>query len=273
MKKVSIGIIIILAASVFSTAQNSKPNQKNEPQVVSDGGGKSKQSGSQSVAAAPASVMASVAAQLQGSIDVKKAKVGDEVVLKTTKAVKQNGETVIPKGANLVGRITEVKQRSKDNSMSKIGMVFDRIEGKNLDAPITASIMSITNVQAISSVGDSFGSDISGSSQSSGSVSRGGSGGGGGLLGGVGSSVSGVVNSTTQTTGGVLNTATSTVGSVAGTATQTAGTIGRTVNGIQISNSASGSANGSTTLSSPNKNLKLEKGLMFQMQVDKQAGN
>jgi len=224
------------------------------------------------VAAAPLSAMASVAAQLQGSIDVKKAKVGDEVVLKTTKAVKQNGETVIPKGANLVGRITEVKQRSKDNSMSKIGMVFDRIQGKNLDASITASIMSITNVQAVSSVGDSFGSDITGSSQSSGSVNRGGSG-GGGLLGGVGSSVGGVVNSTTQTASGVLNTATNTVGSVAGTATQTAGTLGRTVNGIQISNSASGSANGSTTLSSPNKNLKLEKGLMFQMQVDKQAGN
>ncbi len=275
MNKVSIGILIILAAGVFCSAQNIKPNQKNEPEEFNNSRGNSKKSksASPSAAAAPASAMASVAAQLQGSIDVKNATVGDEVVLKTTKAVKQNGETVIPKGANLVGRITEVKQRSKENSMSKIGMIFDRIEGKNLDAPITASIMSITNVQAISSAGDSFGSDITGASQSSGSVSRGGSGGGGGLLGGVGNSVNGVVNSTTQTTGSVLNTATNTVGNVAGTATQTAGSLGRTVNGIQISNSVGGSASGSTTLSSPSKNLKLEKGLIFQMQVDKQTGN
>lgn len=103
-----------------------------------------------------------------------------------------------------------------------------------------------------------FDSDISGSSQTSGTVRSQGS--GGGLLGGVGSTVGGVVNTTTGTLGNVA-------GSVANTVGTTAGGLGRTVNGIQISNSVSGSAAGGATLSSPSKNIRLEKGVMFQMNV------
>ncbi len=266
MNKVYLGISFILGASVFCASQTLRSDQTSTATATAERSGKS----------LTTAATANVAAQLQSSIDVKKAKVGDEVVLRTTKSIKQNGETVIPKGTNLVGRITEVQKRSKESAMSRIGMVFDRMEGKNLTAPITASIVSITNVQAASSIGDSFGSDITGSSQTSGSASRPSSS-GGGLLGGVGSSVGGVVNTTTQTVGGLANTATQTVESVANTATQTAGnttgTVGSALNGIQISNSVSGSANSSTTLSSPNKNLRLEKGVMFQMQVDKQTAN
>ena len=217
---------------------------------------------------------AMVQATLQSTIDAKNAKVGDTVLLKTTKAVKQNGETVIAKGSSLIGRITEVSRRSKDNATSKIGMIIDRVEGKSLTAPISASIVSITDLRSTANVGDTLMTDTSGSSRTtttSGGSSGGGLlGGGGGLLGGVGSTVGStvgtVVNTSAQTVGGVTNTA----GQTLGTAT---GTLGRTINGLQISNSASGSANGSTTLSSGDRNVRLEKGVTFNLLIDSQLNN
>src|SRR6185503_13144176 len=53
--------------------------------------------------------------ELQNSIDVRKAKVGDQVVLKTTQALKSGGRTVVKKGSRLVGRVTEGAQTTKGN--------------------------------------------------------------------------------------------------------------------------------------------------------------
>src|SRR5258706_3850376 len=74
--------------------------------------------------------------QLQSAVDVKKSKVGDQILLKTTRDIKQNGKTVVAKGSNLVGRVTEVEQKTKSNGASRLGMAFDRIEGKDLAAAI-----------------------------------------------------------------------------------------------------------------------------------------
>src|SRR6185436_20627284 len=46
-----------------------------------------------------------LAAQLQGAIDARNAKVGDQVVLKTTQAIKSEGHTVVGKGAKLIGHV------------------------------------------------------------------------------------------------------------------------------------------------------------------------
>lgn len=202
-------------------------------------------------------------AELTSAVDVKKSKVGDEVVLKTTKAIKQNGETTIAKGTKLMGRITEIQQRTKENGQSKIGMLFDRIDGKNIDAPISLSILSMTNTRASANAGDSVGGDLMSSSSTSASSSSSGS---GGLLGGVTNTVGGALNTTTQTAGNVVGGAAQTVGN-------TAGTLGRTVNGIQISQSAGGSASGSTMLSSNNKNLRVEKGVTFNVQFNSSVQN
>lgn len=215
-----------------------------------------------------------IQATLKSTIDAKSAKVGDEVILKTTKAVKQNGETVIAKGSSLLGRVTEVSRRSKDNATSKIGMVIDRVEGKNLSAPITASIISITDLRSTANVGDSLMTSSSGSSQTT-ATSSGGS--GGGLLGGGGGLLGGVGSTVNSTAGTVVNTSAQTVGSVTSTAGQTlgatTGAVGRTLNGIQLSNTASGSANGSTTLTSNDKNVRLEKGVTFNLAIDSQISN
>jgi type IV secretory pathway VirB10-like protein len=40
--------------------------------------------------------------------------------------VKLNRSVVIPKGSRLVGHVTEVKARSKDQATSVVGIAFDR---------------------------------------------------------------------------------------------------------------------------------------------------
>ena len=89
-----------------------------------------------------------LAAQLQQTLDVRKARVGDEVVLKTTEDVKSNGRTVVKRGAKLFGRVTEVHARGKGEAESRIGLVFDRLESGSLSTPITAMIAAVTQADA-----------------------------------------------------------------------------------------------------------------------------
>lgn len=247
MNKVYMGILTISLCALAVAGQTSK-KQKSAP-LADD----SRKSGQVMLASGT-----SIDAQLQKTLDVKNAKIGDQVVLKTTQSIKQSGQVIVPKGSNLIGRVTEVQRRTKENAQTRIGMVFDRIQGRELSMPLSATVVSITNAAAGVSAGDSMMTDVSGSSQSTASASRSGS--SGGLLGGVTNTVGGLVNTTSQTVGSVTNTAGQTVGS-------TTNTVGRTLSGIQISTEASGSANSSTTLSSPNKNLRVEKGATFHLRV------
>lgn len=261
MKKAIIGLGFVLALNGGVAAQKHTPSEPGERGEEK----RSKQSqkstdGKRSKNAGNLASTASLQGQLQSTLDVRNVSVGDEVRLKAVHSVKQNGEVVVQKGSNLIGRVTAVTRRGKDGAASTLGLVFDRIEGKDLSMPITASINSITNVAAsASSSSDMFDSDISSSTRSRGSVQRSGS--GGGLLGGVGNTVGGVVNTATNTVGGVANTATGAVGSTTSTGF-------RTLNGITVSNSAS--ASGSSTLSAAGKDLRLEKGVIFNMNVGPQ---
>ena len=272
MYKIYLALAVILTASMLCFGQTA--------------GAKGTASGSSATSATGGNAISlgsvtNIQGELQKQIDVKKAQPGDPVVLKTTKAVKQNGETIIPKGTSLIGHVTQVSQQGKGNADSSIGVLFDRLEGNGLSSPITASVLSITNAQTAANLGGSALGDVSGSSSTtaSGSGSAGGTGGGGllGGVGGVGGAVAPVLGTATSAVGGVAGAATQTVGSVASTAGQTVGSttsgLGQTINGIQISNSLSGSVTGGTTLSAAGKNLKLEKGVTFQLQLSPQAGN
>jgi hypothetical protein len=217
-----------------------------------------------------------IAGQLQSSLDAKNAKVGDQVVLKTTNAVKQNGQVVVQKGSKLIGHVTEVQQRAKGEATSKIGVLFDKLEQGGNSIPISAVITSITQAQASTAVGDDIMSSGSAASTTTGSTStRSSSSSSGGLLGGVGNTVGGVVNTTTQTVGGVANTAGQTVGGVTSTAGQTLGSttqaVGGTVRGLQISQSTDASASGGSTLSLTGGNLRLEKGATFNLSVNQSS--
>ncbi len=254
------GLVLALSGAVLAqtTSTAASGSAKNDTSIKKDGSAVSIASGTQ------------IAADLQKSLNVEKAKVGDEVVLKTTKAIKQNGQTVVAKGSKLIGRVTEVQQRAKGEAGSKIGVLFDTLQQGGMSTPITASIMSITSVAARAGVNDSVYADSSASSttsarQTSSQTS------GGGLLGGVTNTVGGVTNTATSTVGGVAGAATDTVGGVTNTAGETVGAttgaVGGTIRGLTISQSADASASGSSTLSLTGGNLKLDKGTTFNLAV------
>jgi hypothetical protein len=203
----------------------------------------------------------SVTGQLQNTIDARHTKVGDQVVLKTTQAIKSEGRTIVGKGSRLIGHVTEVAQKGKDSGQSRIGILFDRLEQGSLQTPIAATITSVVtgsaNVHANND--DLFATDTmtTSSARSSGS-----SGGNGSLLGGVG----GVVNSTTSTVGNVVGGTPSAVGSTVNSTTNAVGgTAGRSLGGIQVSQSSSASVEGSSVLSLQGGNLRLEKGTSFNL--------
>src|SRR6266566_4830975 len=74
--------------------------------------------GTSAPTAAPANQLPAgtiIPAELAKSIDAKKAKSGDHVVAKTTIDLRsRDGSTVIPKGAKVLGHVTDAKARSKD---------------------------------------------------------------------------------------------------------------------------------------------------------------
>ena len=260
------GLVLALSLTAFGQKQKSTPDDA-EPKTKSTS--KKNNSGNNgSDAASLLSAGTSLQAELESVIDVRKSEVGDQVILKTTKAIKQNGEVIVPKGANLIGRITEIKRKTKDDATSKVGMVFERIQGKNLDIPVNASIVSIVSGSANAAAGDLFAADAMGSGSASGSTRTGSGGGGGGLLGGVGSTVGGLVNTTTSAASSVTNTVTSTASN---TVSGTTNTVGRTVNGLQISQSASGSANASSSISAQGKDVRVDKGATFNLRLDGSA--
>jgi hypothetical protein len=261
MRNIVSGLILVLFLSIAGNAQKQKtnPDQERELKPAKQSNKKAEQNGTVLLESGT-----SIEAQLQQTLDVKKTSVGDEVVLTTTRAIKRNGRTVVQKGARLVGRVTEVQQKTKDNAQARLGVIFERLEGKNLSAPISASIVSITRASANATVGETLDTDLSGSSNGSGGVSR--TSPGGGLLGGVTNTVGGVVNTATGTVGGVTNGAAKTVGG-------TTQSLGQTLNGIRLTQSSSAAANGSTMLSTGGKNLRIEKGVMFQLRLNESIEN
>lgn len=266
MKKITIFALFLLIGASVSYAQKQKePGDVDSKRTKAATKQKEdKQRGSQ------VDFASQVQAELIGTIDAKKAKPGDEVVFRTTKAVKENGTVVIEKGSRLYGKLTEVTKRSKNSAESKVAFVLNRLENKELSVPITATVLSVTDLRAASSLGDTATADVMGSSRTSTRASSSGSSGGGGLLGGV----TGTVN---NTVGAVAGTATNATGSVLNTAGQTVGTgtqtVVGTVKGVQLSSSASGSSSSSAVLTAKDKDVRLEKGLMFDLMVQKSPNN
>lgn len=210
-----------------------------------------------------------VAGKLQESLDVRKAKVGDQVILKTTSAVKQDGQVVIDKGSKLIGHVTEVQKKAKGSSNSSIGVVFDKLQQGGNEFPINAMITSVIQATTAASVssGDDFFASGSGSGGSTTTASGGGGllGGTGGVLGGVTSTVSGATNTTVNTVGGATNVVGGVTNTVAANGVATTNIVSGPLRGLSITNSTAASAQGGSTLSMAGKDLRLEKGATFNL--------
>jgi len=194
-------------------------------------------------------------AALDQSLDANKNKVGDKVTAHTVDAVKSGDKVVLPKNTKLVGHITEVKAKSKDDANSTLGVVFDHAELKGgQQMPVHLGIQAIAAAQNSAAAGadDAMamgsgnamggGSAMAGGGAMGGGASRGSA--GGGLLGGVGSSAGGAVGSTVNTASSTTGAAANTAGSAAGTTRGVAGGAADSVNAVsphaQLSSSSQG---------------------------------
>jgi hypothetical protein len=122
-------------------------------------------------------------AELASPIDSKKAKPGDPVKGRTTEAAKSADKTVIPKGAKLVGHVTQATARAKGDSDSSLGIVFDKAILKDgQEVPLNVAVQALASAQSASAIngGDEMpamggaGASMAGSGRAAGSEALGG---------------------------------------------------------------------------------------------------
>jgi hypothetical protein len=204
--------------------------------------------------------------ELQNTLDVSRARVGDRVVLKTTEAVRANGQTVVKKGAQLFGRVAGLQKSARGGANSSVTILFDSLRSGSLSSPISLTIDSVTQAAARTRAGgDDLGVESGAEARASARTPAGGSSsGGGGLLGGVTGAVG-------NTVGGAAGAAGDVLGSTAETAGGLARGAGSTLGRIQVTQSAGLSAEGGSTLSLTGGNLRLEKGTTFRLTVRESA--
>jgi hypothetical protein len=85
-----------------------------------------------------------VAAELTKRIDTKTAKQGDEVNVRTTMDAKLSDGTELPKGTKLVGKVMDVKAKTKEDKSSHLAFNLDRAvlkDGK--EVPLSVVVISV----------------------------------------------------------------------------------------------------------------------------------
>ena len=123
----------MLALAVAAGAQTST--------AATESGSAAAQAGRASPSAAQA---ANVSAELTKKVDSKDAKVGDPVFAKTTSEARLADGTKVPKGSKLVGRVTDVQAKSKENHDAHVAFCFDRAvlrDGREL--PVNARVRTL----------------------------------------------------------------------------------------------------------------------------------
>jgi len=227
-------------------------------------------------------------AALSSPIDSKKCKPGDAVNAYSTEAVKSEGKTMIPKGAKLVGHVTQASARAKSESESSLGIVFDKAILKNgQEIPLNAGIQAIASAESSASAA---GSDMDAMGGVGASAAGSGMAGGRGALGGVTSTAGGATGTVTNTAanvggvaGGTVNSAANAGGNIAGASKGAVGglnTAGQLtsnsqgvfgLNGLNLSTAGSNATEGSV-ITSAGKNVHLDSGTRMLLVSQAQAG-
>lgn len=197
---------------------------------------------------------------LTKSVDSRKAKPGDQVVLKTTEDIKSDGKVVVPRGSKVIGHVTEVSAQGEGKASSSLGLMFDRAELKDgssvaLNTVVQAMAQSQANASPIAE-------DMSSANANLGASARQTTGSGGGLLRSVGATAGSTAGAVTDlgasagsNLGGTLNSATQT------TLTSTStGVVG--LQGLALNSELSNATNGSV-ITSTGKSVRLDSGTQF----------
>ena len=273
-------VALVLLTSFPILAQQAGVSASPQQSVSASAAGDSVNESSSANASATAPQMHPVSGELVGKLDSKTAKVGDEVVVRTTANARTAEGMVIAKGSRLVGHVTDVRAHAKGSEDGMLAVQFDRAElrgGQTLAirtviesiAP-SASAMAMASTESDDSVGLAGGGAHS---VGSGRV-------GGGLAGGalstgssLAGSASGAVGSTAGAPGSGLTSAGSTVGAAGNlsgaaanagglpTAASGAAALGAhatAIPGIMLAGDATGATSG--TISASRKNVHLDSG-------------
>jgi len=224
-----------------------------------------------------------VSAELAQKIDSKHAKVGDEVVARTTSATQVQG-TKLPKGTRLMGKVTEVQAKSGEQHDGRLGFAFDRaVLRDGSEIPIHATLQSISAPPAVAAMGsasDDFATAGGPVMASGGGSARAGGGGllggggvpaagvAGGLVGGASSTVASTPGRVAGETEGTLRQTNSTLHQGAGLVTQTGGSAMATVHNMP-GVSANSTVSGSSLLEASGRNVELSSGTQMTFSVAK----
>lgn len=212
---------------------------------------------------------------LSGPVDSKKAKSGDTVTAHTTESVKQEGKIVIPKGAKLIGHVTQSSARAKGDANSTLAIEFDKAILKNgTEMPLNVAIRAIASAQTAASVA---GSDLD-ATGGAGAYANGSGSSGRGAVGGLVSTAGRATGSVTNTVAGAstlgdstVNTAASTTAGASGAASGAVGRLNSAgqltsnsqgvfgLHGLDLKAAETGSAQGSL-ITSVGKNVHLDSG-------------
>ena len=90
-------------------------------------------------------------AELSTSLSAKKSKLGDSVEAKCMLAVLSHGKVIIPSRTRIVGHITSVKLRTKDQPRSELGISFDEVvlaDGTRTVVPLVIQAIGINDANA-----------------------------------------------------------------------------------------------------------------------------
>ena len=214
-------------------------------------------------------------AELDKSLDSKKAKVGDAVTARTTEAIKEEGRVVIPKGTKLSGRVIRTSARSKGDSDSTLALQFDRAELKSgQEIALQVNLQALSAPPGVTPIG---GDDLQGmGSGQAGTPNR------GAMSAPVGGAASGAASTVPRTTQSAAGTVNSTVNSTTDAAAGAAGAAGAAtattagglnssgqlaansrgvfgLSGLTLSSEASAGAQGAVIVSS-GKSVRLDSG-------------
>jgi hypothetical protein len=212
---------------------------------------------------APGSV---IPVELTKTVDAKKAKTGDEVVARVTGDMKtESGAVLVPRDTKVIGHVTEVQARNKEQKESQLAIVFDRAvtkDGNTMQLPM--SIQAVIGQQQNDNRNAQAGYDQAAVPTPGGGIPAGG--GGGGRTGSMSSPQASNTSSRQAASTGIPASDTSSSGPHPPINAQTQGVIG--IANVTLS-PASGGAQGSV-LMSEKSNIKLESGTMLLLKVSQQ---
>jgi hypothetical protein len=229
-------ILAFVAMAAFAVTAGAQTNAG-----ASEAGNAGAQAGQM---AASANQATNVSAELTKNLDSKNAKVGEEVLAKTTNKATLADGTKLPKGSRLIGHVTEAQAKSREQKDAQLAFTFDHAvlrDGREI--PIHAVMRSLTAPAALSGAADTDSMMDAGGGMApagGGGMARGG---GGGLVGGA----TGAVRGTAGTAGGMAGNAATGLdagaqGTLNGAGQMGAGQVG--ANGTALGNAGLGHGTG-----------------------------